>query len=53
MKENIQDNLFKLWIIVSTIIVVGITVFILGYILKRGLSSIDLEFILGNPKVYH
>lgn len=50
MKEKIEDNLFKLWITVSTIIVVGITAFILGYVLKRGLSSIDMEFIFDNPK---
>lgn len=50
MKEKIKDNVFKLWIIISSIIVVGITVFIMGYIFKKGLSSINFEFILSNPK---
>ncbi|CAK7061596.1 ABC transporter permease subunit [uncultured Tissierella sp.] len=50
MKEKVKDNIFKLWITISTIIVVGVTIFILGYILKKGLSSIDLEFIFSNPK---
>ncbi|WP_353097235.1 ABC transporter permease subunit [Tissierella praeacuta] len=50
MKEKIEDSLFKLWITVSTIIVVGVTIFILGYILRKGLGSINLEFISANPK---
>ncbi|WP_313757394.1 ABC transporter permease subunit [Tissierella sp.] len=50
MKEKIKDNIFKLWIIMSTIIVVGVTIFILGYIFKKGMGSIDLEFIFNNPK---
>lgn len=50
MKENIQDNLFKIWIIMSTVLVATITLFIMGYIFKRGLGTINLEFIFGNPK---
>ena len=50
MREKIQDKIFKLWIIISTIIVVATILFILGYILSRGLGSINLEFIFGNPK---
>lgn len=50
MKENLQDKLFKLWIIISTIIVSTTILFILGFILRRGLSSINLEFVMGNPK---
>lgn len=50
MKENIQDNLFKIWIIISTILVAATTLFILGYIFEKGLGTINLEFIFGNPK---
>lgn len=50
MKENIQDNLFKIWIIISTVLVATITLFIMGYIFKRGLGIINLEFIFGSPK---
>lgn len=50
MKEKIQDNIFKLWIIISSLIVVGCIFFILIFIFKRGLGSINLEFIASNPK---
>lgn len=50
MKEKIEDKIFKLWIIISTILVVTTIVFILVYILRRGLSSINLEFIFGRPR---
>ena len=50
MKEKIEDKIFKLWIISSTIAVVTIIVFVLGYILRKGFGAIDLEFIFGNPK---
>jgi len=50
MKEKIEDKIFKLWIIISTIMVVTTIVFILVYILSRGLSSINLEFIFRKPK---
>ena len=50
MKEKFQDNLFKLWIIISTIIVSITIVFILGFIFRKGLGSFNLEFIFDNPK---
>lgn len=50
MKEKIEDKIFKLWIIISTIMVVTTIVFILFYILRRGLSSINSEFIFGRPR---
>lgn len=50
MKDRIQDNLFKLWIIASTVIVIGVLLFIPGYILIKGSNSINLEFIFNNPK---
>lgn len=50
MKEKIQDNIFKIWIIISTIIVATTILFILGFILRKGLSSINFEFIFGIPR---
>ena len=50
MKEKFQDNLFKLWIIISTIIVATTILFVLGFIFRKGLGSINLEFIFDNPK---
>lgn len=50
MKENLQDKLFKLWIIISTIIVSTTILFIIGFILRKGLNSINFEFVMGNPK---
>lgn len=50
MSEKIKDFIFKLWITLSGIIVAAIVVFIFGYIFKKGLGSISLEFIFGNPK---
>ena len=50
MKERIQDNIFKLWISISVIIVGTVILFIFSYILRHGLLSIDLEFIFSNPK---
>lgn len=50
MKEKIKAVLFKLWIILSAIIVLSSTAFIFIYIIKNGINSISLEFIFGNPK---
>lgn len=50
MKEKNRDIIFKLWIILSTIIVALTVLYILGYILGKGLGSIDLEFILKSPR---
>ena len=50
MREKVEDKIFKLWIIFSSFIVALTILFIFGYIFKGGLSSIDLEFIFGNPK---
>lgn len=50
MSEKAKDFIFKIWIIISTIIVFTIVIYIFGYILKNGLDSISLEFIFSNPK---
>ncbi len=50
MNVKTKDLIFKTWIIISTIIVFLIVTFIFGYIFINGLSSINLEFIFGNPK---
>lgn len=50
MSEKAKDFIFKIWIIISTIIVFTIVIYIFGYIFKNGLDSISLEFIFSNPK---
>lgn len=50
MRESIQDKIFKLWILLSGIIVLSTVLFIFVYILGHGMSSINLEFIFSVPK---
>lgn len=50
MSEKIKDSIFKIWIIMSALIVLTVVVFIFSYIFKNGISSINLEFIFSNPK---
>lgn len=50
MSEKIKNYLFKLWLTVSTLIVLTVVSYILGYIFIKGLGSIDQEFIFGKPK---
>ena len=50
MNGRIKDKLFKLWIVISAVIVCAVILFIFTYILWHGLSSINLEFIFGAPK---
>ncbi|HHX63170.1 MAG TPA: ABC transporter permease subunit [Epulopiscium sp.] len=50
MNEKIKDYMFKIWLIVSTVTVLTIVLYLFGYIFKKGLSSINLEFIFANPK---
>lgn len=50
MSERVKDCIFKIWIIISTLTVFSLVIYIFGYIFKKGISSINLEFIFGNPK---
>jgi len=50
MRENIKSILFRLWIALSTIIVLCSTAFIFIYIIKNGASSMSFEFIFDKPK---
>jgi phosphate transport system permease protein len=50
MSEKIKDSIFKIWITISTLILLTIVIYIFGYIFKNGFDSISLEFIFGNPK---
>ncbi len=50
MGEKIRDLLFKIWIILSTLMVVTVVIYIFGYIFKNGISSINREFIFQDPK---
>ncbi len=50
MLENIRNLLFKIWIILSGIIVLFLVLFIFGYIIKNGFKSINIEFLFGSPE---
>lgn len=50
MKENIKDKIFKIWITISTVIVLIVVIYIFAYIFKNGFNSINKEFIFGEPK---
>lgn len=50
MSEKIKDLMFKIWIATSTLIVFGLVLYIFGYIFKKGIASIDLEFIFAEAK---
>ena len=50
MNEKIKNLLLKIWILLSTIIVLAVVTYIFGYIFKNGFSSISLDFIFSEPK---
>lgn len=50
MSEKLRDYIFKIWIVLSSIIVLTVVVFILGYIFKNGFKSMNMEFIFADPK---
>lgn len=50
MNVKTKDFIFKTWIIISAIIVFLIVTYIFGYIFINGLSSINFEFIFGDPR---
>lgn len=50
MSEKIKGFIFKLWLIVSTLAVLTIIVYIFGYIFKKGIGTINFEFIFGKPR---
>lgn len=50
MSEKIKDFILNIWMIISTITVLTMVIYIFGYIFKKGISSINQEFIFGDPK---
>ena len=50
MSEKTKDAIFKIWIATSTLIVFSVVLYIFGYIFKKGIVSINLEFIFAEPK---
>lgn len=50
MKERVKDNLFKTWIVLSTLLVVITVLFIFLYIFINGMGSINKEFLFTDPK---
>lgn len=50
MTERIKDCLLKIWTMTSIVFLIMITSYIIIYIFKNGISSIDMEFLLKSPK---
>lgn len=50
MKKSLKDILLLLWYFLSTFLVVSIVFFIIAYVLKNGIHTINKEFLLDNPK---
>ncbi|HHV06946.1 MAG TPA: ABC transporter permease subunit [Firmicutes bacterium] len=50
MRKMENSRLFKLWMVVSTLIVLISVGFIIGYIVLNGIKSISLDFIISSPK---
>lgn len=50
MKNKIQDNLFKLWVIISGLTILIVSIGIFSYLLYKGFKVISTEFIFGSPK---
>lgn len=50
MTDKLKGQLFKLWLLFSTITVLLCLVFIFGYIFHHGIHSVSREFILSHPK---
>ncbi len=50
MNENVKDKIFEVWVTISTFAVLIVVAYIFVYIFKSGVRSIDMEFILGEPK---
>ncbi|SDX65422.1 PstA family ABC transporter permease [Tepidimicrobium xylanilyticum] len=50
MVERIKNCLFKIWLLLSALIVLSIVVFLFGYILVNGINSINMEFLFSEPR---
>ncbi len=50
MNEKLKDYIFKIWIVLSTLVVLIVVIYIFGYIFSHGISSINMKFIFDNPK---
>jgi phosphate transport system permease protein len=50
MKNKFQDNLFKLWVIISGLTILIVTIGIFSYLLYKGFKVISTEFIFSSPK---
>ncbi|WP_061316708.1 phosphate ABC transporter permease PstA [Clostridium botulinum] len=50
MKKSLKDILLLLWYFLSTFLVVLIVFFIIAYVFKNGIHTINKDFLLDNPK---
>ena len=49
-KRKVEENIFKLLMILSTYIVVGSLLFILAIIFLKGFSALNLDMLTKTPK---
>ena len=50
MGRKLEENLLKIWILLSVLWVGAMILFILIYTISRGLGSISNEILLSSPK---
>src|SRR5690554_1709283 len=50
MDKKLKENLLKSWIFLSALCVGAVILFILIYIISRGIGSINIEFLLESPE---
>lgn len=50
MENKIKDFLFKLWVILSGLTIISVTIGVFSYLLYKGFNVISTEFIFSSPK---
>lgn len=50
MESKIKDFIFKLWVILSGLTIISVTIGVFSYLLYKGFNVISTEFIFSSPK---
>jgi phosphate transport system permease protein len=50
VENKIKDFLFKLWVILSGLTIISVTIGVFSYLLYKGFNVISTEFIFSSPK---
>jgi phosphate transport system permease protein len=50
MENKIKDLIFKLWVILSGLTIITVTIGVFSYLLYKGFNVISTEFIFSSPK---